>query len=57
MQRKHVAKQAQRERNCSPTNATGHHASVRIARIGVSALGFASAAAAAGAVAARRRNR
>lgn len=57
MQRKHVAQQAQRERNCSPTNATGHHASVRIARVGVSALGFAGAAAAAGAVAARRRNR
>lgn len=56
MQRKHVAQQAQRERNCSPTNATGHRASARIARVGVSALGFASAAAA-GAVAARRRNR
>ena len=41
MQRKHVAQQAQRERNCSPTNGTGHRASARIARVGVSALGFA----------------
>lgn len=57
MQRKHVAQQAQRERNYSPTNTTGHRASARIARVRVSALGFVGAAAAAGAVAARRRNR
>ena len=38
MRRKHVAQQAQRERNCSPTNGTGHHASTRMARVGVSAL-------------------
>lgn len=57
MQRKHVAQQAQRERNYSPTNGTGHRASARIARVGVSALGFVGAAAAAGAVAARRCNR
>lgn len=38
MRRKHVAQQAQRERNCSPTNGTGHRASTRMARVGVSAL-------------------
>ena len=56
MRRKHVAQQTQRERNCSPTNGTGHRASARIARVGVSALGFVGAAAAAGAAAARRHN-
>lgn len=38
MRRKHVAQQAQRECNCSPTNGTGHRASTRMARVGVSAL-------------------
>lgn len=38
MRRKHVAQQTQRERNCSPTNGTGHRASTRMARVGVSAL-------------------
>ena len=38
MRRKHVAQQAQRDRNYSPTNGTGHRASTRMARVGVSAL-------------------
>lgn len=38
MRRKHVAQQAQRECNCSPTNGTGHRASTRMACVGVSAL-------------------
>ena len=38
MRRKHVAQQAQRECNCSPTNGTGHRTSTRMARVGVSAL-------------------
>lgn len=38
MNRKHVARQTQRERNCSPSNGTERHTSARIARVGVSAL-------------------
>lgn len=38
MNRKHVARQTQSERNCSPSNGTGRRASARIARVGVSAL-------------------
>ena len=38
MNRKHVARQTQRERNCSPFNGTERHTSARIARVGVSAL-------------------
>lgn len=38
MDRKHVAQQTQRERNCSPFNGTERRTSARIARVGVSAL-------------------
>ena len=38
MNRKHVAQQTQRERNCSPSNGTERRTSARIARVGVSAL-------------------
>lgn len=38
MNRKHVAQQTQRERNCSPFNGTERRTSARIARVGVSAL-------------------
>ena len=38
MDRKHVAQQTQRERNCSPSNGTERRTSTRIARVGVSAL-------------------
>ena len=38
MNRKHVARQTQRERNCSPFNGTERRTSARIARVGVSAL-------------------
>lgn len=38
MNRKHVARQTQRERNCSPSNGTERRTSARIARVGVSAL-------------------
>lgn len=38
MNRKHVAQQTQRERNCSPSNGTERLTSSRIARVGVSAL-------------------
>lgn len=38
MNRKHVARQTQSERNRSPSNGTGRRASARIARVGVSAL-------------------
>ena len=38
MDRKHVAQQTQRERNCSPSNGTERRTSARIARVGVSAL-------------------
>lgn len=37
MDRKHVAQQTQRERNCSPSNGTERRTSTRIARVGVSA--------------------
>ena len=37
MNRKHVAQQTQRERNCSPSNGTERRTSARIARVGVSA--------------------
>lgn len=38
MNRKHVAQQTQRERNCSPSYGTERRTSARIARVGVSAL-------------------
>ena len=38
MNRKQVARQTQRERNCSPSNGTERRTSARIARVGVSAL-------------------
>ena len=38
MNRKHVAQQTQRERNCSPSNGTERRTSARIAHVGVSAL-------------------